>query len=198
MARQQEAFIGARFGKLTVVGPRIPTRQATVPVRCDCGVEKVAYVHHLGVEVGSCGCVQPRRKAIRHGSYGSPEYRAWCRMIQRCTNPKDASWASHGGCGITVHPKFRENFEAFLSEVGERPTPTHSLDRIDVERGYEPGNLRWATPSEQARNKRPRSKCKNGHAMVGSNVKAHPNGARMCIACTQGRADRARAKRGQK
>lgn len=75
-------------------------------------------------------------------------------MIQRCTNPNNADWDDYGGRGIVVHPSWRDSYEAFLSDLGRRPTTRHSLDRIDVNGGYVPGNVRWATPEQQARNKR--------------------------------------------
>jgi hypothetical protein len=100
----------------------------------------------------------------RVGSHGhnrqgqrTPEYVAWDAMIQRCTNPNDTRYADYGGRGITVHSAWRESFLIFLGDVGVKPEPKsqYSIDRIDNDRGYEPGNVRWATRSEQQRN-RPR------------------------------------------
>ncbi len=84
----------------------------------------------------------------------SVEYIAWENMIQRCTNERFKQYARYGGRGITVSPLFRGSggFQAFVKEVGPRPSAFHSLDRRDNERGYEPGNLRWATREEQNRN----------------------------------------------
>ncbi|HEX7893188.1 MAG TPA: hypothetical protein VF447_03285 [Terriglobales bacterium] len=85
------------------------------------------------------------------------EYRAWAGMIQRCTNPKHARWADWGGRGITVCERWR-SFENFYADMGNRPSPAHSLDRFpDNDGNYEPGNVRWATRSEQQLNKRPNS-----------------------------------------
>jgi ribosomal protein S30 len=86
--------------------------------------------------------------------YGTPEYNAWRSMIQRCNNPRTRSWKNYGARGIKVHPGWEENFEGFLADVGPRPSRRHSLDRIDNEGDYEPGNVRWSTPKVQARNKR--------------------------------------------
>ena len=84
----------------------------------------------------------------------SPEYMAWGSMKTRCQNVRHRYYAYYGGRGITVYPAWSENFEAFLADVGRRPSPKHSLDRIDNDGNYEPDNVRWTTQSEQQRNKR--------------------------------------------
>jgi len=83
---------------------------------------------------------------------GMPEYQSWRMMIQRCTNPKRKGYQHYGGRGITVCDRWRHSFEAFLSDVGERP-PETELDRIDNDGNYEPGNCRWASASENSNNK---------------------------------------------
>lgn len=84
----------------------------------------------------------------------SPEYTAWNFMIGRCYRPRNHRYAWYGGRGIRVCDRWRTSFEAFLADVGPRPTPRHSLDRIDNDGDYEPGNVRWATSFEQSRNRR--------------------------------------------
>lgn len=106
-------------------------------------------------------CVRPehmqladvRSAALTHGKSCLPEYRNWAEMWTRCTNPARKDFARYGGSGITVCPKWK-NFDLFLADVGSRPSARHSLDRIDGALGYEPGNVRWATPIEQNRNRK--------------------------------------------
>jgi hypothetical protein len=90
-----------------------------------------------------------------HGKHAAtPEYRAWQQMKKRCCNPLDKAFCNYGGRGITIDPVWLVDYKAFLSHVGRRPSCRHSLDRINNERGYYPGNVRWATYREQAQNSR--------------------------------------------
>jgi len=95
---------------------------------------------------------------LRHGHFVggkmSPEYAAWSGIWSRCTNPNKSDYKNYGGRGISVSDRWK-SFEQFLVDVGERPSPQHSLDRYpDNDGNYEPGNVRWATRDQQARNKR--------------------------------------------
>ena len=90
----------------------------------------------------------------RHGKSGTPEHRAWCCMMTRCywLRPSDKSYPWYQGAGVTVCERWH-NFSDFLADMGPKPSPKHSLDRFPNAFGnYEPGNCRWATPKEQARN----------------------------------------------
>lgn len=109
---------------------------------------------------GSCGVVlreveHHRKTNFRHGLIRTPEYRAWSLMKDRCLNPASANYPYWGGRGIKVHELWQRDFPAFFAHVGRRPSPKHSLDRIDNDGHYEPGNVRWATKKEQRANQRP-------------------------------------------
>lgn len=97
------------------------------------------------------------RETHGHAARGahSLTYKSWCAMVQRCTNPKHEHYANYGGRGVQVCDRWRVDFDAFLADVGPRPSRQHSLDRHPAADGnYEPGNVRWATKTEQARNRR--------------------------------------------
>jgi hypothetical protein len=95
-----------------------------------------------------------RKQAEFHGLRGSPEYVAWNNMLQRCTNPNHPQYSDYGGRGIKVTSSWIDSFTTFYAEMGPRPSPRHSLDRENNELGYNKNNCRWATPEEQASNKR--------------------------------------------
>jgi hypothetical protein len=103
----------------------------------------------------SCGCLRnhPKPKE-RHGLANTSEYGIWTHMIQRCTNPNRHSYPDYGGRGIKVCKRWRKSFRAFYEDMGPRPSVNYSLDRIDVNRDYEPHNCRWATADIQTNNAR--------------------------------------------
>lgn len=123
---------------------------------CECGTEVVKSSNelHQGLKSCSraCGVSESNRERTRHGMWDTKVYRTWASMKDRCTNPRAAHWGRYGGRGITVCAEWAESFEKFYADVGEPPTPKHTLDRIDNDRGYEPNNVRWATRKEQSNN----------------------------------------------
>lgn len=151
---------GDRFGRLTILSMapgRTPGGNLLVNVRCDCGSPPKTVIL-TEVRTGrrtSCGCAKGR---FRHG-YAAKDgagrqhrlYAIWVGIWDRCTNPKAKRFARYGGRGIRVCERW-EVFENFLADVGPRPSPKHSIDRIDNDKGYEPGNVRWATHDVQMMN----------------------------------------------
>lgn len=91
---------------------------------------------------------------LKHGMSGTPIYKVWADMVNRCINPKTKCYPRYGGRGIKVDPRWRASFEAFFSDVPPRPSPKHQLDRIENNGHYEPGNVRWVTGKENCRNAR--------------------------------------------
>lgn len=117
----------------------------------------------------------------------SAEYSVWVGMRRRCHDPKFKSYPDYGGRGITVCERWL-SFANFLADMGRRPSPAHSIERKDNDRGYAPDNCIWATRDAQATNRRarkPRSHCSNGHPLDGDNVYQRPDGKRGCRLCRQ-------------
>lgn len=147
-----------RFGRWTVMY-RVG-RQAAC--RCDCGTHRLVYWCHLksGKSL-SCGCVRSALLAVIKSTHGlmrpgrhHPLASVWSNMIQRCTNPRRPDFKNYGGRGIAVCERWR-SLESFVADMPKRPRGA-TLDRINNDGNYEPGNVRWATRSVQARNRRPR------------------------------------------
>jgi hypothetical protein len=154
---------GQTFGRLFVEsrGPNTKHSATRYWVLCTCGSRKLVRAEKLtGGRTRSCGCLNREEASRRNGTHrqrNTPEYTIWASMKQRCSNPKNKRFKHYGGRGITVCQQWQDSFEAFLADVGPRPGPEYSLDRFPNPNGhYEPGNVRWATKSQQARNTRNR------------------------------------------
>lgn len=164
-------YSGRRFG-LLVVQSRAPTKANNTQwfCVCDCGAEVTASAANLsaGRQI-SCGCERKRRSAVAcraravHGhavGTKSPTYTVWIGMVQRCEDKNATAYARYGARGISVCNRWRYGegdlsaFQCFLADVGARPSRKYSIDRIDFNGNYEPGNVRWATSDVQQLNKK--------------------------------------------
>lgn len=181
-----EVVAGERYGRLEVIGELDPvftpngTRHRVVECRCDCGrVGEYRLPSLRSGKTRSCGCFsrevaveRGRRQSARnrkHGLSGTAEYAIWVSMIRRCENQDDPGYHNYGGRGIRVCERWRGSFLAFLEDMGVRPSPGLSINRIDNDGDYEPGNCCWSTSKEQVRNTR-------------RNVLVEHDGETLCIA----------------
>ena len=154
---------GKRFGRLIALryvglsNHQGHQRKARWECRCDCGNKKIVVSQNLRKgHTRSCGClfIEMLKARAKHNARHTPEYDSWSHAIQRCENKKNTSWPDYGGRGIKICKEWRHDFKAFLKHVGLKPSKHHSLDRINNDSDYEPGNVRWSTQKEQNGNKR--------------------------------------------
>lgn len=162
--------IGTIYGRLRVLSKVDRPGQSVWNCVCDCGVRKpVRGIYLTDGTTKSCGCL--RRETTRARASGPKprqsdpliaafrkEYNTLSSAIARCHNERSKDYYLYGAQGVSVAPEWRKGakgrFASFLAEMGPKPSPTHSIDRIDPFGNYEPGNVRWATPAQQVANRR--------------------------------------------
>jgi hypothetical protein len=171
-SKRTKDLTGNVFGRLTVLGYVGVNKNRAVLWLCLCECQRHHVVLGGSLKNGgtqSCGCLQKEsasQYSKRHGMWGAPEYRIWRSMLNRCALQSDPAYPDYGGRGISVCAHWQLAFMNFYADIGARPSPKHSIDRIDVEGHYSCGhcaqcieqgrnaNCQWATRTQQANNTR--------------------------------------------
>lgn len=143
-----------KAGRLLLVSPFVIGRRTHWKCLCDCGA--ATYPRADALKSGasmSCGCLN-KDIITKHSMVKTPEYKCWLSMKGRCLNPSYKQYPAYGGRGIKVCSKWLESFQSFFSDMGFKPSPSHSLDRLNNDEDYTADNCRWSTLSEQINNRR--------------------------------------------
>lgn len=157
---------GKAFGRLKVIKRIGSDNHGQICWECKCVCGNIVIAKSYSLRKGrkkSCGCLRKEisgKRVLTHGMSKTPEYKAWRNMRDRCYNANDDSFQYYGGRGITVCDEWKNDFMAFFNYIGKKPSPKHSLDRINNDGNYEPGNVRWALPNKQQSNTRYNRKIK--------------------------------------
>jgi hypothetical protein len=183
--RPLKDYSGQVFGRLTAI--ELVSRDESSNNRhiwrflCECGTIKDIRIPTVrNGTTKSCGCIAKETLIRRNTVHGlsrsnKKEYRSWKDMRARCFNPMDTDFHSYGGRGITVCERWND-FASFFADMGKKPTPKHTIDRVDVNGNYEPSNCRWADAETQANNKRNNRKLEhNGETKTLSQISRDNN-----------------------
>lgn len=157
--------MSAKYGRLTPIKRVCRNKHGSWKwlFQCECGKKTITYLSRVRAgRCFSCGCLNAeliKTRFIKHGkcinSTRTSEYDSWLHMKDRSLNVNHVSYRHYGGRGITICNRWINSFANFYSDMGDKPTIKHTLDRINVNGNYEPSNCRWATRSQQMRNRRP-------------------------------------------
>lgn len=158
MKKVRADLVGMKFGMLKVVSfSHIDNNRSVWNVDCECGKSKKVRNGDLQ-KIKSCGCYSIsnlKKRTTTHGKANkTPEYRAWGNIKTRCLNENSDRYNDYGGRGIKICDRWKDSFENFLLDMGERPSASHSIERVKNDGNYEPSNCKWASKIEQANNKR--------------------------------------------
>jgi hypothetical protein len=156
MKYTESLMVGKRFSRLVIIsfGGRDKSKNRYWICKCDCGAEKkIRQQNLLNKLTKSCGCLYAEGNTTHGKSKLRGAYCSWQQMKDRCFNPNNKRYSSYGGRGVTVCKRWLQ-FENFLKDMGDRPGPGYSIDRIDTFGSYSPKNCRWATSTVQSRNRR--------------------------------------------
>lgn len=156
---RREINIGEKFNHLTVIEEIQNLNNRKFKVQCDCGNITEVFLSNLTRNhTTSCGCVSAKTASIRastHRMTKTSEYKSWQEMKNRCTNTQHKFYDIYGGRGITIYKPWLDSFQNFIEYIGLKPSGRRwSIERIDVDGNYEPGNVVWANSSQQNRNRR--------------------------------------------
>lgn len=207
MSRIRIPLVGKTFHRLTVL-EEAGCLKGVRFLKCQCSCGTIGVWRYGTIVYGvakSCGCLQKElasKRFTKHGMRRIPYYyNTWCHLKRRCYCQNDKSYANYGGRGITVYSEWYVSFKSFydyvINDLGERPSKKYTIDRTDVNKGYYPGNIRWALASTQTYNRRFKSKLQSYQGVFASGKKfiAHisTNGTRLYLGTFENELDAVRA-----